>query len=264
MIISFVVSKEVMCMVIVALTMLAVGVCLGFVGAGGSGFIISILTTIFGFSIHTALGTALSAMFFSSISGAISHYREGNTILKVGIPVGLIGSVGAWISSEFSAQIDSHILRWMTAGILLLSAIILWVRMILISRKKEIIQEDQIPKGSRFWLAAITVGFVTGVLSGLFGIGSTPFIQIGLMILFGMSVRKSAGTTMLVIIPIALAGGADNYRLGYLDIKLLIAVVIGTMIGSYIGAKFTKRVPELYLKIAMVLVPTLGAVLLVL
>ena len=49
----------------IVLTMLAVGLILGFVGAGGSGFIISILTLLYGVSVHVALATALTAMIFS-------------------------------------------------------------------------------------------------------------------------------------------------------------------------------------------------------
>lgn len=248
----------------IVLTMFAVGLLLGFVGAGGSGFIISILTTIFGFSIHTALGTALAAMVFSSVSGAVSHYREGNMLLRAGIPVGLFGAFGAWFGSLMSVNIPAHDLRWMTAGILFLSGLLLWLRMVIVSRKKDGPAQDVLPAGTRFWLTTCIVGLASGVLSGLFGIGSTPFIQIGLMFLLNMSVRRAAGTTMLVIIPIALAGGIDNYRLGFLDVPLLVEVVIGTMVGSYIGAKFTKRLPAIFLKTAMVLVPMLGAVLLVL
>ncbi|MDQ0169450.1 putative membrane protein YfcA [Paenibacillus tundrae] len=72
--------------------------------------------------------------------------------------------------------------------------------------------------------------------SAIICIGSTPFIQLGLMLLLGMSMRYAAGTTMLVIIPIALAGGAGYMKIGYLDLQLLLAVVIGTMSGSYVGA----------------------------
>ena len=71
-------------MQLVDIALVMVGLLLGFVGAGGSGFIISILTVVFGYPIHTALGTALAAMFFSSLSGSVSHYREGNMALKTG------------------------------------------------------------------------------------------------------------------------------------------------------------------------------------
>ncbi|GGL46486.1 sulfite exporter TauE/SafE family protein [Sporolactobacillus putidus] len=247
----------------IIMIMFMVGLLLGFVGAGGSGFIISILTTVFGFSIHTSLGTALAAMIFTSVSGSISHYKEGNMLLNAGIPVGLFGAAGAWFSSTWSAMIPAGELKWMTAGILFLSALLIWLRMMVNSGIKENQRQDILPAGFHFWLYAAIVGISSGILSGLFGIGSTPFIQLGMMFLLNFSVRRAAGTTMLVITPIALSAGINDLRLGYLDLALLLEVVAGTMSGAYIGAKFTKRLPPTALKTAMILVPVLGALLLV-
>lgn len=250
----------------VALVMLALGFLLGFVGAGGSGFIISILTVVFGYPIHTALGTALAAMFFSSFSGSVSHYREGNMELRAGMVVGLTGATGAWISSGWSSLIPEDRLGYLTSGMLFASGLALWFRMVYVSHRPKT-PDDMAPataNGLRFWLLAPLIGFVTGSLSGLFGIGSTPFIQLGLMLLLGMSMRYAAGTTMLVIMPIALAGGAGYFTIGYLDVHLLLAVVSGTMTGAYTGAKFTKRVPVIWLKTFMVLTPMMGGAILLL
>ncbi|WP_336785663.1 sulfite exporter TauE/SafE family protein [Paenibacillus sp. MMO-177] len=247
----------------VTAAMLLLGLLLGFVGAGGSGFIIAILTVAFGYPIHTALGTALAAMFFSSLSGSVSHYREGNMILKTGAIVGLAGAAGAWVSSGWSSFIPEDKLGWMTSGMLFSSGLALWFRMVYQAKHGEKSSSAPVKtSGMKFYASAVSIGLVTGALSGLFGIGSTPFIQLGLMLLLGMSMRFAAGTTMLVIMPIALAGGAGYYSVGYLDIQLLIAVVIGTMLGSYTGAKFTKRVPAVMLKTCMVLTPMLGAAIL--
>lgn len=49
------------------LTMFLMGILLGFIGAGGSGFIIAILTVLYGVPIHTALGTSLAAMVFTTL-----------------------------------------------------------------------------------------------------------------------------------------------------------------------------------------------------
>ncbi len=54
--------------------MVALGTLLGFVGAGGAGFIIAILTLVFKVPIYQALGTSLTAMIFTSLSGAYSHF----------------------------------------------------------------------------------------------------------------------------------------------------------------------------------------------
>ena len=46
--------------VAIIITMLVMGILLGFVGAGGAGFIIAILTLVFHIPIHVALATSLT------------------------------------------------------------------------------------------------------------------------------------------------------------------------------------------------------------
>ena len=248
---------------IITFTMFLMGILLGFIGAGGSGFIIALLTVGFGVPIHTALGTSLAAMVFTTSSGAYSHYRQGNIEVKTGITVGAFGAIMSYVGSKIAVWIPVHSLHFLTAGMLLLSAIMLMIRLFIVNRLKETTEgETTLTVG--FLLRAATVGIITGVLSGTFGIGSAPFIQLGLMVVMGLSVQKSVGTTMLVILPIAMAGGIGYYFEGYLNVLLLIQVLAGTMIGSYMGAKFTNKVPLPILKSAMVLTPIMaGAILLI-
>ncbi|PLT29783.1 hypothetical protein CUU66_11350 [Peribacillus deserti] len=243
--------------------MLVLGMLLGFIGAGGSGFIIAILTVIFGVPIHTALGTSLAAMVFTALSGSYSHYRQGNIDVKTGLTVGGFGAVTAYLGSKLAVWIPVDSLHWLTAGMLFLSAIMLVIRLFIVNKIKDKNEEDT-PAPGILLLRAAFVGVCSGVLSGTFGIGSAPFIQLGLLVVIGLSVKKSVGTTMLVILPIACAGGIGYYFEGYFDVMLLLQVLAGTMIGSYIGAKFTNYVPLPVLKSAMVLTPILaGAILLI-
>ena len=53
--------------VAIIITMLVMGILLGFVGAGGAGFIIAILTLVFHIPIHVALATSLTTMAFDII-----------------------------------------------------------------------------------------------------------------------------------------------------------------------------------------------------
>ena len=45
---------------LIVLVMFLLGLVLGFVGAGGAGFVIALLTMMFHIPIHTALGTSLA------------------------------------------------------------------------------------------------------------------------------------------------------------------------------------------------------------
>ncbi|MDM5227287.1 sulfite exporter TauE/SafE family protein [Cytobacillus sp. NJ13] len=249
---------------IITFTMFLIGILLGFIGAGGSGFLIAILTVVFGVPIHTALGTSLAAMVFTTLSGAYSHYRQGNIDVKAGLTAGIFGAIFSYFGSRIAVGIPVDSLHWLTAGMLFLSAVMLMTRLLLVNRLKET-NKSETKSAFSFLIRAASVGIVTGVLSGTFGIGSAPFIQLGLLIVLGLSIQKSVGTTMLVILPIAMAGGIGYYFEGYFNALLLVQVLAGTMIGSYIGAKFTNHVPVPILKIAMVLTPIMaGATLLIL
>ncbi|MGD6893536.1 sulfite exporter TauE/SafE family protein [Bacillus infantis] len=242
----------------ITFTMLFLGILLGFIGAGGSGFIIALLTVVFGVPIHTALGTSLAAMVFTTLSGAYSHYRQGNIDVKMGLAVGCFGAVTSFLGSGIAVWIPVDSLHWLTAGMLFLSAVMLLVRLFIVSRIEDKGAEPQ----RRLFMKAAFVGIVCGLLSGTFGIGSAPFIQLGLLAVLGLSVQKSVGTTMLVILPIALAGGIGYYFEGYFDMILLLQVLAGTMIGSYLGARFTNYVPLPVLKSAMVLTPIMAGFIL--
>jgi len=114
---------------LIFITMIILGLLVGFIGAGGAGFVIAILTTVFGVPVHTAFGTSLSAMVFTSISGAYSQFRENNLVLRVGLTTGLFGAIGAFVGSLIADLIPGDILKWLTAGMMFFSAVLLWFRL---------------------------------------------------------------------------------------------------------------------------------------
>lgn len=118
--------------------------------------------------------------------------------------------------------------------------------------------------GSRFWLLAGLTGVGNGLLSGTFGFGAAQFIQLSLLIFFAMPLYHSVGTTMLIILPIAAFGGLGYLLSGYLDFMLFIQVLLGLMIGAYVGAKFTRHAPGWLLKWMMVLLPGVAGLLMIL
>ncbi|MDN5389015.1 MULTISPECIES: sulfite exporter TauE/SafE family protein [Bacillus] len=242
---------------LIMLVMFLLGLVLGFVGAGGAGFVIALLTIMFHIPIHTALGTSLAGMAFTSLSGTYSHFREGNIKLKIGLTVGCFAAIGSFAGAKLTSLIPSSSLHYMTAGMLFLSAILILIRLFFL-QEKEADQETNLA----FWIKASLLGIVAGILSGTFGIGSAPFIQIGLMMMLNLSIRHSVGTTMLVIIPLSLGGGAGYISEGFVDYVLLVKILIGTMCGAYVGAKFTNVLPKVVLKSGLFLTPAVSGFIL--
>jgi uncharacterized membrane protein YfcA len=245
--------------------MFALGLLLGFVGVGGAGIVIAILTVFFRIPIHTALGTSLGAMGFTTIAGVLSHFRENNVAVRCGLAVGIFGALGAFLGVKIATLLPSSALTRLTGCMMFFSAVLLCIRMFFYRQgdSSRAAEHHRVGKGWKFWLAASGVGFGAGVLSGAFGIGAAPFIQLGLLIFFGLSLPEVAGTTMLVTLPIAVTGGFGYLTAGYLDMKLFIIVILGLMSGTYIGAKFTRRLHPSFLKIAMIITPIVGGSLLI-
>ncbi|BCJ85043.1 sulfite exporter TauE/SafE family protein [Effusibacillus dendaii] len=245
----------------ILLTMFVLGLLLGFGGGGGAGFVLALLVTVFHIPVHTALGTSITAMIFTVLSGAISHYREGNAVLKFGASTGLFGAIGAYLATFAARIMPEHVILWIAASMLFLCSFLIWLRtqpkMAELTNKFTV----DVTKKSHFWLASAGVGLITGGLSGLCGIGAAPMIQFGLLAVLGLPLRQAVGTTSVVILPIAVFGAIGYLQAGFLDWLLLLQILVGTMTGSFIGAKFTKRAPVLILRSVVIGMPLVAGFL---
>jgi uncharacterized membrane protein YfcA len=244
-------------------TMFAIGLLVGFAGVGGSGMVIAILNVAFNVPIHTALGTALGATGFTTLAGSISHFREQNVAVKCGLAVGAFGAAGAYLGVKIATMLPSDTLTRWTAFMLLFAAGTLCCRLIFLGSKSSQPANDTVCRtGSKFWTASAGIGLIAGVLSGAFGIGAAPLIQLGLIVFFRLSLPEVAGTTMLVTLPVTFMGGFGYLKAGYLDMHIFIIVIVGLMSGTYIGAKFTRRLPPAILKTVMIGIPVIAALML--
>lgn len=109
--------------------MILLGSVIGFVGAGGAGVTITLLTVGFGVPVHTALAVALAAMTFTMISGTISHYREHEVDVKPGAIIGGSGMSGSIAGANVSNIMPPELLATMTSLMLIASGLILYVRL---------------------------------------------------------------------------------------------------------------------------------------
>ncbi len=104
------------------------GMLLGFIGAGGGGVLIGILSGIFGLDIDKAIGTALAAMCVVTMFGAISHYREGHVAARIGLIVGLTGIFGAALGAELGQRVPDRVLELGAGLTLWFLAVLVWLR----------------------------------------------------------------------------------------------------------------------------------------
>ncbi len=85
-------------------------------------------------------------------------------------------------------------------------------------------------------LALLAIGLSAGFLAGLLGIGGGILIVPALVLLLGFDQHVAQGTSLLVIIPAALAGSLTHYRRGRLVVRDAAMVAAGGIIGAAIGS----------------------------
>jgi uncharacterized membrane protein YfcA len=91
-------------------------------------------------------------------------------------------------------------------------------------------------------------------MGGLLGVGG-GFVMVPLQVLWARVPQRQANATSLVaIIPIAIAALPIYYFQNgtpQVDLRMALLLVIGSMVGVYLGARLLKRIPERPLSIAV-------------
>ncbi|MGP1366627.1 MAG: sulfite exporter TauE/SafE family protein [Schwartzia sp. (in: firmicutes)] len=245
--------------------MLVLGGLLGLSGAGGAGVTITLLTVGFGIPIHTAIAVSLSCMTFTVLSGTVSHFREGDVLVRLGAFVGGAGVFGTLLGTHVAFMVPARFLSPALAIILLATTGLLYLQLFHPALIANYVAKNQAAAhGRAFLLRGVLLGLVTGFLSGAFGIGATAFIQIGLMLFFGVTLYHAIGTTMLIIFPIAVAGGLSYFAAGLMDLSVFLQTLAGLSLGAFLGAKCTRLLPLSLLRRIMIAIPLAGGLLLLL
>jgi uncharacterized membrane protein YfcA len=95
---------------------------------------------------------------------------------------------------------------------------------------------------------------VAGVVSGLLGVGG-GFLKVPVMVLaMGVPVRAAVSTSSFMIGVTACASAAVYFARGLIDPAVAVPVVLGTILGAYIGSKLTLRVRSSVLTVLLAIV----------
>lgn len=95
----------------------------------------------------------------------------------------------------------------------------------------------------------IILGLVAGILSGLVGLGGGSILIPALIYFFGLNQHQAQGTTLAIMIPpIGILAAWTYYKHGYVDLKITTLIIVGFIIGGWIGAKAAVNIPTIWLK----------------
>ncbi|MFA5595495.1 MAG: sulfite exporter TauE/SafE family protein [Trueperaceae bacterium] len=210
------------------------------VGLGGAVVIIPLLTGWARVTQHKAHVTSLVAVVFTGIVGAISYARGGAVDLPLALAVAAAATVSAIVSATFSEKVPALVLRRIFGGLIVITSLVLLFGI-------------DFPgsgiHGTARYAAGIGLGLMSGVLTGLLGIGGGAFVVPILVLGFGLDQHLAQGTSLAVMIPAGIAGTLVHWRAGRLDFSLIWGLVAGVVIGAFMGGQFALVLPERPLQI---------------
>lgn len=95
----------------------------------------------------------------------------------------------------------------------------------------------------------VMIGLFAGILSGLIGVGGGIIIVPALVFFLGFSQYQAQGTSLgLLLLPIGIFAVLNYYKAGHINISYVLIMVVGFVIGGWLGSKLALTISEITLK----------------
>ena len=215
----------------------------GLLGLGGGVIMIPLMTWLAKMTQHQAHGTSLVAIVFTAIVGAVTYYIHGGVDLKIALILAVSATITARFGARYAHSLPEKKLKMAFGFFLIFASTMLVVK-------------GYLPKTNwvfGVWTSIIiylTIGFVTGFVSGMMGVGGGG-VMVPLMVVLGnIGQHMAQGTSLLAMIPASISGASTHYKLGNVKMDVAWGLIIGSLVGAYFGASAANLLPEFYLKIA--------------
>jgi uncharacterized membrane protein YfcA len=96
----------------------------------------------------------------------------------------------------------------------------------------------------------LAIGFLAGLASGLLGVGGGALFVPALVLFLGLSQLDAQATSLLAIVPVALAGAANQRRYGNLRVRDGILLGVLATGGALGGVALANALPERALEVS--------------
>jgi uncharacterized membrane protein YfcA len=258
---------------------LVVGFMAGLFGVGGGFLLTPLLNILFGVPYNIAVGSDLAQMAGMSTSATIRHGRIGNIDYKLGLLMCAGTAAGVEVGASIlevlkkaGAVTLGHaripVMNLVMSAIY--AALLLWIGTVVLRESRKALAKvraggaDPIEKNwlverlsvlrlppmislPRSGIASISlwvilgVGFTTGVLAGLLGVGGGFIRMPALIYIIGCPTAVAVGTDLFEIMFSSAYGAFTHATRANVNLVVVLGLLIGSTVGSQIGASLTRR-----------------------
>ena len=260
------------------------GLLSGMFGVGG-GFLTTPLMIFYGIPPTVAAASAASQVTGASVSGAFAHSRRGGVDYQIGgvlVAGGILGTgIGALLFNllERLGQIDTvisilYVVLLGSIGGLMARESIQTLRAerggmpVPPKKRRHHPLVANLPMRWRFYrsglyispLAPLILGIATGILTMLMGIGGGFVLVPAMLYILGMSANVVVGTSLFQILFVTMATTMMHaLTTRAVDIVLATMLLLGSVTGAQVGAKFAQKVNPVKLRLLLAVIVLLVA-----
>lgn len=221
------------------IALIMIGLLAGWIGAmigvAGGIIILPLLHFWLGYPTPLAVGTSFIISMFTSASGAFAHMMRKNLSLEAVKWIASAGIAGVLLGSYlFTHLVDNTGLLGLMLGIVFIipSIIMIWDS----AKSTHSVYGATSQKRKINPPGMVLLGFITGTLAGLLGLGGGFLIVPTLIYIFNFPFYLATGTSLATIFPISVVGALIKLSGGYADLLAAILASLGTIAGAQIGS----------------------------
>jgi uncharacterized protein len=205
----------------------------GLFGVGGGILIVPGLVLFLYMGQRLAHATSLAAIIPIAASAVAGYALEGSIDWPAAAWLAVGAAVGAVLGARALQRLSEQALRRTFAGFLLVSALALLLHLSDGTGRGEL--------GPALAAGLLVAGILSGVLAGLLGVGGGIVIVPTLILLFSLPNAVAKGTSLVVILPTAVAGTLHNVRKRAADLVTAAWVGLGGVIAAFAASLLSVR-----------------------
>jgi len=221
------------------------GMITGLTGASGVMVVVPLITILFKFPIHEAIGTSLVVDVLTSLMISTTYFKNDNIALKSAGWVAVSSVIMAQIGARFSDKIPEKGLDSGFSFVLIVLAIIIW-RTGIKRDKPEVAPFNLSDYKSPLWRLVLSVLLAggSGFMTGFIGAGGGTNILLILLFVNKFPMHKALGTSILIMSFTALSGVIGHASFGNVNILTGITLAFSSILTGIYCARFTSSISE--------------------
>lgn len=213
-----------------ALAGFAAGLIDSIVGGGGLVLTPAMLNLHPQLHILQAIGTQRTSSIMGTSVAAWNYLRRIKVERRILVPACVAALSASAVGVQLAKRIDGEVLKWTVLAICVVLAIYT------VFRKDLGLREDRRFHPKHETMAAVAIGAATGFYNGLIGPGTGTIMVFAFVSFLGLDFLKSSAVSKTTNVAADLSSWTVLALGGFVLWTLAIPLIIGNMIGSYIGS----------------------------